>query len=268
MWSQFGRAIRASHLSCFDRLMLATPMATTSFAASRSTSSDHNTPDVCMFVSRGCGSSVYDDELLEDVEEEVFRSTPSFAPSFTYAPSPASSMEQDEQFNAPMGYNSDYVSSSVTAPTFRDTTSPSHLVRKVEFSSIADDAPLSTTSKQSVGRLHTSNSYYRPCAVQAAQVTNSHGSCFSVPGRSTPVLNPIQEDTQPDDQTVLNRSKTLERESDDDRQSPFGKIILQTPKAYQYRATKTEEDEMEVRGRSVRISGVNPLTLNLSFCMA
>uniref|UniRef100_K3W4Y8 Uncharacterized protein n=1 Tax=Globisporangium ultimum (strain ATCC 200006 / CBS 805.95 / DAOM BR144) TaxID=431595 RepID=K3W4Y8_GLOUD len=42
----------------------------------------------------------------------------------------------------------------------------------------------------------------------------------------------------------LNRSKTIERESDD-RQSPFGKIIVQTPTAYQYLATKTEEDEME-----------------------
>jgi hypothetical protein len=59
-------------------------------------------------------------------------------------------------------------------------------------------------------------------------------------------MNPIQEGAHEEDMTVLIRSNSIERDSDEDRKSPFKNTVLQPPKLYQYRPTKTEEDEMEI----------------------
>lgn len=200
-----------------------------------------------------------DDETLCDADSGVFRSTP-LQPCSSFAP-----MHQGDHYSSSMDVTApEYVSNGMTASTWhRDVHT--QLGRKVEFSSIAEDYPFAMTSK--VGPAAVAMSArpvtFRPCGVEAAataaQITRSRasgttnsgaaGRDVSVSGRITPVLAPVLDDTQPEEMTVVYRTNSIERESDDDRKSPFNTTVLQPPKLYEYSATKTEVDDMEVRRR-------------------
>ncbi|KAJ0401638.1 hypothetical protein ATCC90586_008948 [Pythium insidiosum] len=188
----------------------------------------------CPFVSRGCA---FDEDLMGDAQNAVFRSTP-VAP-ITFTSSSECMSISDSEFCS--GYGSS-----------RENPSPSQLVRKVNFSSIAEEFPLSTTGRSNLLQFQPSDMSLAPI-YQHATAATSIGSAGFVPfvstaERATPPLGTILEVTQPDEQTILNRSATIRKESgDENRHSPFGPIVLQETQPYQYNATKSEMDEMEVR---------------------
>ncbi|TYZ58438.1 hypothetical protein PybrP1_000249 [[Pythium] brassicae (nom. inval.)] len=208
--------------------------------------------DACPFLARGAaGSSPMldgDDELLDDAESDVFRSTPLLQPYAAFAPL------RERDFYAGGGQRDsalapEFVANPVTASTFqRDPAT--QIGRKIEFSSIAEDFPLAATSKACIVPIRPTS--YRPCGVEAAAATTvtstqlSRAGDYSVSGRVTPVMNPVADASQPEEMALAYRTNSLERDSDDDRKSPFGDSVLQPPKLYQYRATKTEIDDMEI----------------------
>lgn len=187
-----------------------------------------------------------DDELLDDADDEIFRST-SIQPSVTLFTS------IDHQYNdSSMDVSPEFVPGPVTASTCHREVTNTQLVPKIEFSSIAEEYPLPVTSNANLASYRPSSIVnYRSCGLEAAagaQISNSQqGGDFSILGRITPVMMPIQEDAETNAMTVPNRSSLLQSDSDNDRKSPFADTVLQPPKRYQYVATKTEEDDMEVR---------------------
>lgn len=189
-----------------------------------------------------------DDELLDDAEHNVCRSASQFGVVFTPV--------RDSDYYAGDA-TPEFVANPVTASTWHREPP---VGRKVAFSSIAEDFPLAATSKAAVV-VPIRPTSYRPCGVEAAvgvatpraptatesPTTGARAGGYSISGRVTPVMNVGQgETTEPEVMTLLCGSKSRERDSDDDRKSPFGDTVLQSPKVYQYRATKTEIDDMEV----------------------
>ncbi|TMW67759.1 hypothetical protein Poli38472_007431 [Pythium oligandrum] len=193
----------------------------------------------CPFVARSYGRSTYDEELLGDSDQTVFRSTP-VMDQIRFATSPVMSDRMSDTMEFVAGY-------SVSG---RDSTSPSQLVRKVEFSSIAEDFQSSTMTNLMQFQPDVKNTpiFQQPTAATESETNDTtFGSRFvSTADRATPPLGTISEITQPDEQTILNRSATIKKESgEEDRHSPFGPILVQEPQTYQYKATKSELDEME-----------------------
>ncbi|GLE00191.1 hypothetical protein PINS_up008918 [Pythium insidiosum] len=133
----------------------------------------------------------------------------------------------------------------------RENPSPSPKVPNIEFSSIAEDYPLSRTGTSNLLQLQSSSNMSLAPIDQHSTAATSAGSIGFVPfvstaERATPPLGTILEVTQPDEQTILNRSATIRKESgDENRHSPFGPIVMQETQPYQYNATKSEVDEME-----------------------
>jgi hypothetical protein len=196
----------------------------------------------CPFVVRTHRG--YDEDVLDDVDNGVYRSTPATHAAFG---SPALS-------NHSMEFVPGY---SVSA---RDDMSPTQLVRAVQFSSLATVFPLSHHGTNNL--LHASVKAEDPPVFQNHTASTTMGSdsgyrsqFMSTADRATPPLTSIAEMTQLDEQTILNRSVTIKKESgaDDDRLSPFGALSAQEAQPYQYNATKSELDEMEVRGRGLSL---------------
>lgn len=245
-------------------------MATPAFAAAAASSASSPSPAygssdaACPFVARGASPMLDDDdELLDDAEGDVFRSTPLLQPcGTTFAPRHQRDYYADRHDNG--AATPEFVANPVTASTWHREAA-TQIGRKVEFSSIAEDFPLAATSKACVAVVPIRPISYRPCGVEAAAAAaaattasaqishHQRAGDYSISGRITPVMNPIQDATQPEEMTLVYRTNSLERDSDDDRKSPFGDTVLQPPKLYQYRATKTEIDDMEVRDCSARV---------------
>lgn len=225
-------------------------MATPAFAALHHTPGEvyAGSSNGCLFVGRRTPGDYMDDddELLDDADDEIFRST-FMQPSVTLFTS------VDHQYNdSSMDVSPEFVPGPVTASTCHREVTNTQLVPKIEFSSIAEEYPLPVTSDANLASYRPSSiTNYRSCGLEAAagaQISNSQqGGDFSILGRITPVMIPIQEDAETNAMTVPNRSSLLQSDSDNDRKSPFADTVLQLPKRYQYVATKTEEDDMEVR---------------------
>lgn len=226
-------------------------MATPAFAIQHQAPGDTYADDGCMFVGRRTpGDSMYDDdEILDSADDdEVFRSTTMQVP-FAFTAS-----RHNQYHGSSMDITHEFVSGAVTASTCHEVSQT--LVPKVEFSSIAEEYPLHSTSNASLTSIRpSSTTSYRSCGVEAAlgaQVSNSRGGAEYFCGRVTPVrdqLGPIQEDDRTNVMTVLDLLNSMEGDPDEDRKSPFADTVLQLPKLYQYRATKTEEEDMEVNAQ-------------------
>ncbi|GAB9470784.1 hypothetical protein Gpo141_00008019 [Globisporangium polare] len=223
-------------------------MATPAFASLHHTPGEAyaSSSNGCLFVGRRTPGDCMDDddELLDDADDEIFRST-FMQPSVTLFAS------VDHQYNdSSMDVSPEFVPGAVTASTCHREVTNTQLVPKIEFSSIAEDYPLPVTSSASLASYRPDNTAnYRSCSFEAAagaQISNSQqGGDVSIRGRITPVMMPVQEEAETNAMTVPNRSSLLQSDPDNDRKSPFADTVLQLPKLYQYVATKTEEDDME-----------------------
>lgn len=187
----------------------------------------------CPFVPRGFPGD-YDEDMMDDSDHGVFRSTP-IAPINFAAPTSMAERSSDS-----MEFVTGYTISG------REDMNASPVVRKVDFVSIAEEFNNNDTTNvlQRKAKATPMFQHLTASTIRDETVPPQFVSTAQCP---TPPLSTMAELTQLDEQTLLNRSETIKMENgaEEDRHSPFGPVVFQEPHTYQYNATKSEKDEME-----------------------
>lgn len=169
------------------------------------------------FVARNVAGSVYDDELVEDMEDTICRSTPS--PNlqfFTVAGSAleAASMDSTMEFKDEMDTVMDHI----------DTQQPIHTpigpARNHQFTSIAHKFPLSMKTEDSARVAFHGKSAMK--ADPAAATRSVSAVSGFVPASS--LIQDNQEVTQRYIESSFEQSFSMKRDLEEYRQSPFGAV--------------------------------------------
>lgn len=194
------------------------------------------------FVARNVAGSVYDDELVEDMEDTICRSTPS--PNlqfFTVAGSAleAANMDSTMEFKDEMDTVMDHIDTQQPTQPFQQTPSVAP-ARNHQFTSIAHKFPLSMKTEDNARMAFHSKSAMKS---DPGAATRSTASGFV---QASSLIQDNQEITQKYIESSFEQSFSMKRDMEEYRQSPFGPVqCLDGP--YSCNLPENIVQEMKVR---------------------